>query len=979
MSKERNTMVTSLIAGVKKHPKRTIYLASALLPMTIMLLVWFFMGVYPFGSKSLMAVDFGAQYISFYGFLKNAILTGDWSAFSYSFTKSLGGNMIGVLAYYLISPFNIFYILLPYSQYGLAVFLTIFLRYGAIGWSFAFLLVRRYNGLKKKRWLVPLMATVYALSGMLVAYQMNVIFYDAMIMLPILLVYLEEMLDGKSGLPFLLFLGLTMFLQFYMGYMISIFIALYACYYCAPALAIEGNWQDKLLNFLRPLLRALGLSLLGVALASVLLVPVVSNLLDSKGQVGGGMNFSFALQINPLDILSKLTIGGYDTTSGWSAGPNLPNIYVGSLTLTAFFLYFKTKGIHRYKKIAAIIISSIFFLSFVHEFTSKIWHMGQNPAGFFFRFSWIFSFFMVLLAYQALQKGTQLGKKGLLAGLVILVLSAVYVGSQDYSYISWKQSDVLQEALNQHLILIACLFILLLGLVSYLIWQGTSLTKQKKMLSTALAAGLAGLAFYLLYQGYLLSQIPLTVGLYLLAFYALSKWRKKLILPVLALLTVFELGLNAYLSQATFGYNDALKFQDATVSVKAVTDNVQKNADQPFYRIASTFAYSKTSPSLLSYPGLSTFSSSLERTTMDLFSYLGDVGVNAATEYANGTPLTDALYGIRYYMDIKPQSQEQVDQHPEQMNFSRFTRRLDLPRYYTETAYEDQRFIVYKNPNSFSIAYGTNPLVQNIKFGLNNAFANQNIILNSMMGAQKGTEDYKEYFQPLAFNQIETENLVLEDGEDGKAVYSRRDSSVPGIIRYRFTPRTSYTYYFYTPLGMKEARHNVSVLVNGSWLTNQKTFSQRQIWQVTDNTENQETVIEFRFTTDKIDMSQAALYRANLDDIEQVLAQRKEQNMQVEEWTNTSVKGTVTITDDSTVMMTSIPYSKDWTVKVDGKVVTSKEAWNSLLSFPISTGQHQIELTFRQPNFLLGGAMSLLALIIVLKIGSYEKKKETAT
>ena len=33
---------------------------------------------------------------------------------------------------------------------------------------------------------------------MLVSYQMNVIFYDAMIMLPIVIVYLEELLDGKS-------------------------------------------------------------------------------------------------------------------------------------------------------------------------------------------------------------------------------------------------------------------------------------------------------------------------------------------------------------------------------------------------------------------------------------------------------------------------------------------------------------------------------------------------------------------------------------------------------------------------------------------------------------------------------------------------------------------------------------------------------------------------------------------------------------
>ena len=49
---------------LKKNPKKILYALSALAPMTIMLVVWAFMGMYPFGSKSLMAVDFGQQYIS---------------------------------------------------------------------------------------------------------------------------------------------------------------------------------------------------------------------------------------------------------------------------------------------------------------------------------------------------------------------------------------------------------------------------------------------------------------------------------------------------------------------------------------------------------------------------------------------------------------------------------------------------------------------------------------------------------------------------------------------------------------------------------------------------------------------------------------------------------------------------------------------------------------------------------------------------
>ncbi len=123
-----NQKMEPIYKWVKEHKRASVYLASALLPMLIMLVVWAKMEMYPFGSKSLMAVDFSHQYISFYGFLKNAVLTGDWTAFSYSFTKSLGGEMIGILSYYLMSPFNIIYILLPLKYFPLCHFLTIWLR-----------------------------------------------------------------------------------------------------------------------------------------------------------------------------------------------------------------------------------------------------------------------------------------------------------------------------------------------------------------------------------------------------------------------------------------------------------------------------------------------------------------------------------------------------------------------------------------------------------------------------------------------------------------------------------------------------------------------------------------------------------------------------------------------------------------------------------------------------------------------------------
>ena len=86
-----------------------------------------------------------------------------------------------------------------------------------------------------------------------------------------------------------------------------------------------------------PLVKTFAFSVIGVATASVLIVPVFYNLLESKGQVGDAMKFSLAFQINPVDILSKLAIGGFDTASGWSAGPNLPNYLHRCFRISRFY------------------------------------------------------------------------------------------------------------------------------------------------------------------------------------------------------------------------------------------------------------------------------------------------------------------------------------------------------------------------------------------------------------------------------------------------------------------------------------------------------------------------------------------------------------------------------------------------------------------------------------------------------------------
>ena len=103
---------------------------------------------------------------------------------------------------------------------------------------------------------------------------------------------------------------------------------------------------------------------------------------------------------------------------------------------------------------------------------------------------------------------------------------------------------------------------------------------------------------------------------------------------------------------------------------------------------------------------------------------------------------------------------------------------------------------------------------------------------------------------------------------------------------------------------------------------------------MTDQTENQETVIEFRFKTDHIDMSNAGVYRADIDQIQQVLDNRKKQGLHVTKFANTHIVGDVSITDDSNYMITK--------------------------------GNHKIEFFFRQKGVILGALLSMISITYLI-------------
>ena len=859
--------------------KKKVYLASFIAPMAIMIVAWAIDGFFPFGTKSLMAVDFNAQYIGLYAYFKHLFLNGDWSSFFYSFSKSIGGGMLGIWGFNLLSPFNFLFLLFPEENFQWVVPIVIALRYGAMGLTMAHFLVKRYDGLKNKAYLIPIVATIYALNGFNVSYQMNPIFYDGMIMLPLVLIGVEQVLDNKSPRGYIGMLALSLFVQFYMGYMTCIFVVIYALFYIIRS----ENFRDKkvILTRIGKLATA---SILAVGIVSAVLLPILISLVSTKGGLQSSLRFDFKLQINPFEILAKLFLGAFDNTS-WPAGPNLPNIYVASFGLLGTLYYFISSKISKWSKIAASFVLVVFLISCAHEFTSKLWHMGQNPAGFFYRFSWIIAFFLVYLAYLSLREVEKFTKR---EASFLLISGAVI-----FSIVQLQQHSFLT------------------------VWQ--------RLATILIFAILLATLFY-----------P----------------KVKRAWMIIAALTVVELTANAALVQSRVGYTDAYKYHDAVLQLKEAINPIRPGHSD-FYRINKSFNLSKNDPFMVDYPGLSVFSSNLENSTRDLFDRLGNNGINATTYY-QGTPFQDALFSVKYLVTPKPVTKEDYPDTSKLYVFGNMVTRKDITT--KAPVYEAARTKTFETGLILPIAYGVNDETVNVKLENHQPIQNQNKIVQAM-GATS-----ENYLAVLGANDMKLDNMEVVDPSKPET-YKRIDSSRPGTITYHLVPQSAEDYWVAIPQKLSHTDKNkVRVMLNGKNYEFQDKFQQTQFIQIAHNSVGQPTDLVIEIDSDnEYNLSGLRLARSNSALANRIIQERQLQGIKLTYWDNRSFKGTVNITDDSTWMMTSIPYEKGWTVKVDGKVVETAKVWDSLLAYKITPGEHTIEMSYLPDGFVAGFLISILS------------------
>ncbi len=576
---ERRSFRDSFKALLKKP-----LLFCFLLPFTIMLLVYIAIGVFPFGKNSVLVLDLNGQYVYFFEALRSFIY-GD-SSLLYSFSRALGGEFLGIYAYYLASPLSYIVALFPKKCILEALFTMILTKLGLCGLFFGYMLKRKA---RTRNLTTIIFSTVYALSAFVVIMQHNTMWMDNVFMLPLIVLGVDELISRRKYKLFVFSLTWAIMSNYYIGYMTCIFVFLYFFFSYFSRSEKERNPQGQKLHFIRSLFSIALFSFISIAISAIILCPAYYSLTFGKTTFSDP-SFEFVTKFDIFDLLTKFVFGSYDTVRP----EGLPNVYCGIITLFLIPVYFTNSKVSLREKVCVIFLSLILIFSFSINTLDLVWHGFQAPNWLNYRYSYMLSFIMVYIAARGFEGIRYANKKLLFFQVVILSLFLLLSDTFEYSHVNSLVTILASLA-------IICVYY---GLLVFVI--------SKRRLKFRLLSG------------------------FVLAVVSLEMF-------IGALYNTISLDYDVVISNRESYLSYMERWEGAM-------DYVKENESAPFYRVEKTDYRKVNDSYTLGYRGLSGSTSTLNEDTVEFISIFGYNSASHSSQYTGSTVMADSLLSIKYLM-----------------------------------------------------------------------------------------------------------------------------------------------------------------------------------------------------------------------------------------------------------------------------------------------------------------------------------------
>ena len=370
-------------------------LLAFLIPFVGMLMVMLCSQYMPFGKNlAMLYSDEYHQYYPFFVAFRRALRSGD--SLLHSWNIGMGVDFLGLIAYYLASPLNLLSVIVP-EKLLLGYFCMLMpIKLGLAGCFFAIFLKKIF---RRDDFSISVFGGFYGLCAWALAYQWNVMWLDTFALLPLVVLGTVSLLRDQKFVLYTFSLFLAIFSNYYIGLFVCYFVAL--LFFCYEFCRFPG-WK----RFFADLLRIAFFSALAIGMTAILELPAAAALGTTQSSVN---QFPKEFRLNMtsehnwkglLDAMRQV-IGNLGGSLEPSFKEGLPNLYCGIGTMLLGFLYLSSDEISLRDKLCALALLLFFQLSFIIRQLDYIWHGFHFPNMIPYRFSFLFSFVMLYMAYRA--------------------------------------------------------------------------------------------------------------------------------------------------------------------------------------------------------------------------------------------------------------------------------------------------------------------------------------------------------------------------------------------------------------------------------------------------------------------------------------------------------------------------------------------------------------------------------------------------
>ncbi len=892
----------------KIREKPTSYLIYAfIIPVVLNYIIYLAMEIHPFGNGSVLVLDLNGQYVYFYEALRNAVY-GQMSMI-YSFCRALGGEFMGIYAYYVASPFSYLVALFPQERILDALLIIFLLKTGITGFNFGFYLHRTSKKINKLS--IITFSILYSLTTYAVIHQHNSMWIDAMMWLPLLTLSIEELIKNFKYKRFVILLALTMMSNFYIGYMVCIYVAAYFFYY-------YFSRNEKWLNnphkephhFRRSFLRIAGASALAIGISMVVVATAYYSLQFGKNTFSTP-NFTPSLRFDFMDFLTKFLPGSYDTVRP----EGLPFVYCGVITLLLLPVYFLSKKFSSREKALSAAFIMFFVMSFFISTFDLIWHGFQKPNWLNYRYSFMLCFFLIVLAYRGYEE-IQHAKTGTIvtAGSLWLLFICVAQKFEFHSYV---------ERID--------------GTIQF--------DQPLKDVETVWFSAICFIAFMIILCMAIKSKSKQTISLIVCIFVCL------------------EVFCNGICSCVEFGddviYSSYSSYNDFISAIRPVTYELLEE-DTGFYRFEKNAHRKYCDNMALRIRGLTNSTSTLNRSTITFLHQLGYASKSHWSKYLGGTPVNDSLLGIKYVLANEKNSQPL---YYENAGGSVTTYGGTEYTYYRNPYALSIAYGASDALLDFDLSDGYNPFVRlNGLYGAILGDDEAPEIFKAISFGSDGIETtncdvstiaghYK--YAPQSSSTDCIVSYTITAAEDGE-IFFYLPSEYPREVSIRVNgkkPGDSDTFYG----GESDRIVSLGTFEKGDTVKLSMTLK-GDVLYVKQN-------VDMFYYID-MDVFEGAISRI-----------AETQMTVSEGWTDSYLPGTLTTTKDSQLIMTTLAYDSGWKVTVDGKRVDTVEALDGVVAFTVDTaGEHEIVMKYRPTALTLGLTITVLSIILFALIMIFEKQ-----